>query len=66
MLGFGGAEQRRKKDALLTAVEVFVDGHGAIDSDHSKAAPWTAPNPELFERATSSASSEKRVRIESR
>ena len=62
MLGFGGSEQRRKKDALLMAVEVFVDGHGAIDSDHSK----TAPNPDLFERATSSASSERRVRIESR
>ena len=62
MLGFGGSEQRRKKDALLVAVEGFVDGHGAIDSDHSK----TAPNPDLFERATSSASSERRVRIESR
>jgi hypothetical protein len=63
MLGFGGSEQRRKKDALLVAVEGFVLGHGAIDSeDHSK----TAPNPDLFERATSSASSERRVRIESR
>ena len=54
MLGFGSPEQRRDKDAVIVAAEAFAQGASTFEFDHEKA----APNPDLFDRATSSASSD--------
>jgi len=59
MLGFGMVDERRSKDALVVAAEAFAAGSHGFEFDQQLADTERAglPNPQLFDRASSSASS---------